>query len=163
MVDRLSVLARGGRAILCITAKSDPLRSEMGSRAATTLCRRECPLSIFRLRNAAGPLPATPSHQPNGHFGSVPPESGLAAFHSLATFELDQHPMAGVDPQRTFCRRTPDVCSGPKGDILRSQPQPAKLRIHIRPNRLVELRWSNLLVGAVIGPRLSNLSLTALL
>src|SRR6478672_7149651 len=30
MVDRLSVLARGGRAVLCITAKSDPLRSEMG-------------------------------------------------------------------------------------------------------------------------------------
>ena len=30
MVDRLSVLARGGRAVLCITAKWDPLRSEMG-------------------------------------------------------------------------------------------------------------------------------------
>src|SRR3974377_781965 len=61
-----------------------------------------------------------------------------------------------VDGRRQFARKPGEKLVLRQAGLLLQDCQ------DIRPNRLFKLRWSNLLVGAVIDPRLSNLSLTAL-
>src|SRR6476660_8387749 len=62
-----------------------------------------------------------------------------------------------VDGRRQFARKPGKKLVLRKAGLLLQGCQ------GIRPNRLFELRWSNLLVGAVIDTRLSHLFLTALL
>src|SRR6516162_5596123 len=62
-----------------------------------------------------------------------------------------------VDGRRQFARQPGEKLVLRKAGLLLQDCQ------NIRLDRLFELRWSNLLVGAVIDPRLSNISQTGLL